>query len=521
MRLAQDGSPLPSARLVSSTAMHARPNEPYPLSILFMTYGQFLDHDLTFAPVTGENGETIPCCPGALGDTPAHPECAPIPIPADDPFYSQFNQTCMEFIRSASAPRCHFGPREQINERTAYIDGSQIYGTDDEMMNSLRTLKDGLLSSQFTNEGKELLPANTDLTSACNRQDKADLGQFCFRAGDNRVNEQILLTLFHTVWARHHNKIAAELKNHNPTWNDEKLFQETRRIVGAQLQVVTYNEYLPPIFGRSIWNSYLSPNYHFYDSSISAGISAEFATAAFRFGHSQIASTVESLDLSGGKSSTELSSLFINPFDLYINGEIPKLLRGEVNQKANRVDTSFTQEVAGKLFRRGQPFGLDLVSLNLQRGRDHGIAPYTTVRSICGYSEITSFESLQGIMDDEVIESLRSLYSNVHDIDLYIGGIAEKPLYDARVGPTFSCILSDQFIRLKLGDRFWFQNFDAGFTNRQVQELSYTTLASILCETIPELKSIQERPLFAPINIYNSLWPCSYYYKPNLIVFKQ
>lgn len=53
----------------------------------------------------------------------------------------------------------------------------------------------------------------------------------------------------------------------------------------------------------------------------------------------------------------------------------------------------------------------------------------------------------------------------MHDIDLYIGGLAEKPLYDARVGPTFSCILADQFIRLKLGDRFWFQNYEAGFTD--------------------------------------------------------
>lgn len=55
MRLAQDESALPSARLVSSTAMHPKPNDLlHPLSVLFMTYGQFLDHDLTFAPVTGE-----------------------------------------------------------------------------------------------------------------------------------------------------------------------------------------------------------------------------------------------------------------------------------------------------------------------------------------------------------------------------------------------------------------------------------------------------------------------------------
>ncbi|XP_027236746.2 salivary peroxidase/catechol oxidase-like [Penaeus vannamei] len=521
LRLAQDGFALPSARRVSSTVRHPRQIEGHPVSVLFMTYGQFLDHDLTFAPVAGENGEAIPCCPEALGDTPPHPECAPISIPADDPFYAQFNQTCMEFIRSASAPRCHFGPREQMNERTAYIDGSQIYGTSDEMMKSLRTMEDGLLVTQITKEGTELLPPIKDLSNACNREEKADADQFCFQAGDMRVNEQILLTLFHTVWARHHNNIAAKLKSSNPAWNDEKLFQEARRIVGAQLQVVTYNEYLPRIIGSK---PYLSPfDYTNYDSSISAGISAEFATAAFRFGHSQIASTVETLNSRFGKTSTELSSLFMNPFDLYIKGEIPKLMRGEVNQHAPRVDTVFTEEVSGKLFRGGLPFGLDLVSLNLQRGRDHGVASYTTVRSICDNFAISSFHDLQGIMDAEAIESLKSVYNNVHDIDLFIGGLAEKPLLGARVGPTFDCILSDQFIRLKYGDRFWYKSATSNFTPKQMQALSYTTLASILCETIPELVFIQLWPLLVPTGFYgaNRVQPCSEYYKLNMTVFKE
>ncbi|ROT74715.1 putative peroxidasin [Penaeus vannamei] len=108
-------------------------------------------------------------------------------------------------------------------------------------------------------------------------------------------HEQVLLVLFHTVWARHHNHLASRLKNINPSWNDEELFQEARRIVGAQLQHVTYNEYLPPIFGENIIkDSKLKPlknkkRKNFYIPDKSAAISADFATAAFRFGHSQIA----------------------------------------------------------------------------------------------------------------------------------------------------------------------------------------------------------------------------------------
>ncbi|ROT74709.1 hypothetical protein C7M84_006771 [Penaeus vannamei] len=503
LRRSQDGQPLPSARRVSAAVNSIRPNgESFLLSVLHMTYGQFLDHDLTFTPLNkGMYGDAIPCCPDALGDpTLLHPECAAISIPADDPFYSRFNQTCMEFIRSAPAPRCLFGPREQMNEKTAYIDGSQVYGIDDEMMNSLRTMDDGLLIAQMTNEGEELLPANTDLTNECNKAEQASMNQFCFRAGDRRVNEQVLLVLFHTVWARHHNHLASRLKNINPSWNDEELFQEARRIVGAQLQHVTYNEYLPPIFGENIIkDSKLKPlknkkRKNFYIPDKSAAISAEFATAAFRFGHSQIAGHMERVDDFGDISSTETSSVFMNPFVVYMKGAVPQLTRGEVRQSAGDVDPFFTPQVAGKLFKGMNMFGLDLMSLNIQRGRDHGIASYTALRASCDLSSIHDFPDLSGIMDEDVIEILEDVYSHVDDIDLFVGGLAEHPVEGGVVGPTFACILLDQFLRLKVGDRYWYEtnDKDTRFKKEQVKEIRKTTLAGIMCEVIPELTEIQE-----------------------------
>ncbi|XP_063594719.1 peroxidase-like [Penaeus indicus] len=526
LRLAQDGQPLPSARLVSSAVNNIRPNrESSLLSVLHMTYGQFFDHDLTFAPLNkGRNGEAIPCCLQPK-DNPSllHPECAPIPIPADDPFYSKFDQTCMDFVRSAPAPRCLFGPREQMNEKTAYIDGSQVYGIDDEMMNSLRTMEDGLLIAQMTSEGEELLPANTDLANECNKKEEANMNHFCFRAGDRRVNEQVLLVLFHTVWSRHHNHLASRLKSTNPSWNDEKLFQETRRIVGAQLQHVTYNEYLPPIFGNEIIKDFkLKPlknkkRKDFYLPDKSAAISAEFATAAFRFGHSQIAGHMERVDDFGDISSTEMSSVFMNPFVVYSKGAVSQLTRGEVRQSAGDVDPFFTPQVAGNLFKGMNMFGLDLVALNIQRGRDHGIASYTAVRNSCELSPIHGFGDLSGKMDDDVIAKLQDVYRHVDDIDLFVGGLAEHPIEGGVVGPTFACILLDQFLRLKEGDRYWYEtnDKDTRFTKKQVKQIRSTTLAGVMCEVIPELKEIQAEPLKVA-SPENPILPCSSFPKLDL-----
>ncbi len=183
-----------------------------------------------------------------------HPACFPISIPRNDPFYGPLGQTCLSFVRSAPAPRqkCRLGPREQLNQLTSYIDASNIYGSTLQQSQSLRAFRGGRLRASNVNN-QQFLPFDNG-TNFCGIPREEQLR--CFTAGDSRVNEQSELTVMHTVWLREHNRIAEELSQLNPGWNDEIIYQETRRIVAAELQHIAYNEFLPIIIGRGVMRAF-------------------------------------------------------------------------------------------------------------------------------------------------------------------------------------------------------------------------------------------------------------------------
>jgi hypothetical protein len=108
----------------------------------------------------------------------------------------------------------------------------------------------GLLKYSRVHYRLPLLPAATYKADLCRGQ----AGHIrCFHAGDKRVNEQPGLIALHTIWLRAHNKIATELSHINPHWRDERLYQETRRIIGAILQHITFREFLPIVLGKSLF----------------------------------------------------------------------------------------------------------------------------------------------------------------------------------------------------------------------------------------------------------------------------
>ena len=130
----------------------------------------------------GENDEDIQCCSNgrALLESGGlrHPECLPIDISSSDSFYARFGERCMEFVRSMPAfnAQCGLGPREQVNQITAFLDASNVYGSEVSESRSLRLGRGGRLRvTKF--RGEDLLPLDPEECADHDRQ------QYCFEAG--------------------------------------------------------------------------------------------------------------------------------------------------------------------------------------------------------------------------------------------------------------------------------------------------------------------------------------------------
>ncbi|XP_052869946.1 uncharacterized protein LOC128275474 [Anopheles cruzii] len=487
IRRSVTGATLPSARFVS-LVVHGSRDEEAPVTMMLALWGQLIDHDLTAtAQPRSINGSTPRCCNG--GEESTHPSCLPIKVPHDDPWLSHLGVRCLEFLRSAPAQRrdCLLSWREQTNQATAYLDASPIYSSNPRSSDNARIFRQGML---LFGRG----PPHEDV---CFR---AALANQCIRPGDSRSGEQPGLLMMHMVWVNEHNQIASRLATLNPHWSDEKVYQEARRIVGALFQHITFREFLPLVLGRDVCRLFdleleTSGHYRGYDANVNPTVANEFAGAAFRFGHSLIQHTYMRADrhhrfIGNNVSLHEDTS----EGDFGGPGSLHRLLRGMVNQRALKRDEFITPELTNHLFQtKSFPFGLDLAAINIQRGRDHGLPAYVSWRGPCGLSSIRDWDDLDRIMGSASTSRLRKAYRTVDDIDLFVGGLAERPVVGGIVGPTFACIIAQQFSNLRKGDRFWYENagFESSFTPAQLESIRQVAFAQVLCRALGGGGSLQ------------------------------
>uniref|UniRef100_A0A0A9VVR2 Peroxidasin n=2 Tax=Lygus hesperus TaxID=30085 RepID=A0A0A9VVR2_LYGHE len=512
------GQPLPSPRLVSSmihadiSYLHSR----YTLNV--MQFAQFVDHDLTFTPNHRGFFSSIPDCRPCDSAISVHPECMPIPVPQGDHFYPQRNvstgeRMCLAFMRSLPGQQ-HLGTREQINQNSAFLDGSMIYGEHACQARELRGYNGRLNVSIASSRGKDLLPIST-VHPEC----RAPSG-YCFIAGDGRASEQPGLTAIHTIFMREHNRVVDGLRAINPHWGDDKLYHQARRIVIASYQHVLFNEFLPRILGWNAVNLYglkLQPQgyYKGYSSTCNPTIVTEFAAAAYRIGHSLLRPHIPrmSSSFSPVEPAILLRDHFFNPDIIYTPHIVDEIMRGLSSTPMENLDQFITGEITNHLFedRRVPHSGMDLPAMNVQRARDHGIPPYNEYRSLCNLKRAATWEDLGRELPAEVIARLRLIYPNVNDIDLFPGGLSERSLQGGLVGPTFACIIGLQFRQLRKCDRFWYENDDpiSRFTEPQLAEIRKSTLAKTICENLDQPGDIQRSAFDQPNDFLNPRVPCS------------
>ena len=412
-------------------------------------WGQFVDHDMD------------------LTEAAEPEERFDIDVPRGDPWFdvSATGNQIIPFTRSAWDPETgtsRLNPRRQMNQITAWIDASNVYGSDEQRARALRGGKGKLKTSR----GK-MLPFNKKgLANAGGTSDRL------FLAGDVRANEQVALTAMHTIWVREHNRIAKRLRATNPQMTNDAIYETARAKVGALMQAITYNEFLPALLGPGA----IAP-YRGWSSRGDGSIAQEFSTAAYRFGHSMVSPQLLRLERNGrpvSEGHLSLRDAFFNPSALQETGVEP-LLRGMARQQARQIDNMVIDELRNFLFGPPGAGGFDLASLNIQRGRDHGLASYYDMRIIMGLKPPRDFDDISS--SPAIAAKLEELYGNVRRIDLWVGGLAEDHVPGSNLGALFHAIVRDQFERTRDCDRYWYERVYEG---AELDEIRNTTLADVI-----------------------------------------
>ncbi len=448
------------------------------LSDYAWVWGQFIDHDVTLTV----DHET---------------ERADIAVPIGDSYFDPENTgtVIIGMRRSDYDPESgtsESNPRAYPNRITSFIDASNVYGSYESRANWLRSFVGGQLKTSAGN----LLPYNTlsgeyddDIDPNAPGMDMLPTFTKFFIAGDVRANENPLLTSIQTLFVREHNRLCEIYEAENPGWADEQLYQHVRKIVGGILQAIVYEEWLPTMGVHY-------PEYAGYDETINPGIMNVFSAGAYRYGHSVINSVLVRMDNDGyiiPEGNIFLRDAFFNPTVVVDGGGIAPLLKGMASQVEQDFDCKLIDDLRNFLFGPPGAGGLDLAAININRGRERGLADYNTVREDFGLPRIENFSQLSE--NPWLNEMFELTYGEVDKIDLWVGMLAEDHMSNALFGETVMTILIKQFMALRDGDRFFYEN-DAGLSIDEIDEIKNTRLIDVIYRNT-NARNLQENVFLA------------------------
>ncbi|XP_041968239.1 peroxidase-like [Aricia agestis] len=528
---------LPNARELSAALFPDKKTNDDQLNLNAMQWGQIITHDMSlFADVSDQIKTPPVCCDNGQLTKQAQDQtlCAPVTIPKNDPFYGSKGIKCLELTRAGTDRNIgcvpENQPANQINVVTAAMDASIVYGSTDEQGAAIRAFKNGNLKT-VTRHGREWPPQVNNVTQTCSgaRSPKEP----CYLGGDVRINQNTELTLLQIIFIHYHNYIADYLSEINPHWDDEKIYQEARRILIAVYQNINYYEYLPYLLGKEymLANKLIYPRtkanleeyINDYDPNLVLGVITEHTTAALRYFHTFIQGyLMKKNEYRKNEGELRLSDWFNRPLVLEEKDTFDQLVYGFTAQSSSVADPFFSVEITEYLFRNGNYFGGDLRSVDIQRDRDMSLGKYVQGRAACNLTVPKTWDELRGIIAEIYIIKLKKMYKDVCDIDLTVGGSLESHVPGARAGPLFLCIMLAQFHRARKADRFYYENGkdkQTAFAPDQLKNIRSITMASFLCAST-EAGNMQKWA-FEIVSLTNPILSCDDIPSLNLDLWKE
>ena len=433
-----------------------------------------------------------------------------IPLADDDPARKKFWQTKMLIPRTQKDPTRDESKEEApvsfINEVTHWWDGSQIYGSDQETVDRLRSHVDGKLT------------INADGTLPLTSKGIEDTGFV--------RNWWVGMTLLHTLFTREHNAICDHLKKSYPAWDDTKLFNVARLINAAVMAKVHSVEWTPAILPNKGLDAALNANWFgmltnlFHKGktrktvagvnvrnpelggvvgnpinkhNVPFGLTQEFVEV-YRL-HTLLPEKLYIKKIHGGDEKTEV------PFAQTRQAGAAKLTK---KVSLANLFYSFGNQHPGQLVLNNYPKFMqelsipfnpvyDLGAVDILRARERGVPRYNEFRRQMGLKPIETFEDLTN--DPEQLEKLKAVYGSnpeaVESLDLLIGTLAEgfRPTGFGFGETLFQIFILNATRRLQ-ADRFYTDCYtEEYYTKEGLDWIDQSDLKSIILRHYPELAS--------------------------------
>lgn len=315
----------------------------------------------------------------------------------------------------------------------------------------------------------------------------------------------------YNLFLRQHNRLAIKLLSLNPQWNEDKVFEEARKINTAIYQHIVFNELLPLLLGRRVYETFkLAPKRHgysyAYESDKYPNTLNEF-TFAFRL-HSMVNTFMGRADASlKGQGISRIDEYLFN-VTTYVHGA-DGILYGSLINPTYYSSPFVSYWLNHHLFDKFQ-MKASLPAITNQRTRDHGIPAYYKYRELCGLGSVKSWSDLYTTIPEPTVNLLRQLYDSPLSVEFYAGGSSERPIDEAILPPTFACIIAKQFHDIKHYDRYFYEfgnDVNTRFSESQLIQIRYASMAWLLCQHT-DLKQVQENPFLLPDQWFNRIINC-------------